>query len=282
MRAYTKHLKFGVDFNLSVLAVSGTFLGATLSGVTEMYRIRARNQFANWNWLAVFSVYFVLVQISYGQSGATQPAPRDPAGHPDLSGYWQLRYDSRSVPAAELTEEGNAKLAQQKEHDLLAIRWCANIGMPFLMDDNGTLDIRQSPKVIGIVAKTVSSVRYLYTDGRSHPLADELDPTTNGNSVAHWEGDDLVVDTIGFSDRGITAIPGGGFRTPASHLTERFRLMQNGNMLSVKSTWDDPHVFTHSQSYEYRYYRIPKNEPPLQYYCAARDPERAKFLMPGK
>jgi hypothetical protein len=220
--------------------------------------------------------------VTLSQAPAHAAATQNAGDHPNFSGYWQLRVDSRSVPPAVLTDEAKGKLAQQKEHDLLAVRWCANVGMPVLMDDNGTLDLRQSSKVIGIMAKTVSSMRYIYVDGRSHPSPDELDPTTNGHSVGHWAGDELVVDTVGFGDRGITALPGGGVRTPASHLTERFRLLHNGTMLSVKSTWEDPHVFAQPHSYEYRYYRIAKNEYPLQYPCNARDPERASFLMPGK
>jgi hypothetical protein len=220
--------------------------------------------------------------VIFSQSPAHTGSTQNTGDHPDFSGYWQLRVDSRSVRPAVLTEEAKGKMAQQKEHDVLAVRWCANVGMPVLMDDNGTLDLRQSSKVIGIMAKTVSSMRYIYLDGRTHPSKDELDSSTNGHSVGHWEGDELVVDTVGFSDRGITAIPGGGFRTPDSHLSERFRLLHNGTMLSVKSTWEDPQVFAQPHSYEYRYYRIAKNEYPLQYPCNARDPERASFLMPAK
>jgi len=228
---------------------------------------------------------FCAASLTMGPMAVSQPpdhpaSSQDASGHPDFSGYWELRHDSRSIPPAVLTDEAKGKLGQQKEHDVLAVRWCANVGMPFLMDDNATLDVRQSSKVIGLMAKTVSSMRYIYIDGRKHPSPDELDPTTNGHSIAHWEGDQLVVDTVGFSDRGITAIPGGGYRTPTSHLTERFRLMNKGEMLSVKATWEDPHVFAQPHSYEYRYYRVAKNEYPLQYPCDARNAERASFLIP--
>jgi hypothetical protein len=207
------------------------------------------------------------------------PVPRDAAGHPDISGYWELRYDGRSVPTAALTPDAISKNPTQRQHDLLALRFCALVGMPVVMDDGATLDIRQGPKDIAFLAKSPSSVRYIYVDGRSHPAKDEIDPVTNGNSVGHWEGDVLVVDTIGFSDRGITAIPGGGFRTPDSHLVEQFHLLNGGNLLSVTSTWDDAKVFETPHSYEFRYSKVLQIGYPLQYACTANDQDRAKFIM---
>ena len=209
------------------------------------------------------------------------PLPRDAAGHADISGYWELRYDSRNVPPASLTQDGLSKVAAQRGHDLLAMRTCALVGMPEIMDDGATLDIRQGLKDIAVVAKSPSSVRYIYLDGRPHPNKDELDPVTNGNSIGRWEGDVLVVDTIGFSDRGITAIPGGGFRTPDSHLVEHFRLLDGGNILSVTSTWADAEVFQQPHAYEFRYYRAAQVGYPLQYTCNAKDQERTNFLRPA-
>ena len=149
------------------------------------------------------------------------PLLGQPAGstHLDLSGYWELRYDSMSVPPALLAIPATAELAQtEARHDLEAIRWCNNLGVPFIMGDRGPLDIRQSPGVIAMVARVQSSTRYIYTDGRKHPDKDDVEPSTNGHSIGHWEGDALVVDTIGFNDIGATRIPGGGVRTAVSHL----------------------------------------------------------------
>jgi hypothetical protein len=228
------------------------------------------------SWMALFL-------LCGGRPASAQSAggvPTDAAGLPDLSGYWELRFDSRSVSPASLTPEATANLASQRSHDRLAVRWCANAGMPYIMGDSAPLDIRQGSKDIAIVAKTVSSVRYIFIDGRNHPDADILDPTTNGNSVGHWEGDTLVVGTVGFGDHGITSIPGGGYRTPNSHLVEHFRLLNGGKQLSVIFTWDDPKIFQKPHSYEFRYYRVAQSGYQLQYPCDARDAERAKFLAP--
>jgi hypothetical protein len=199
--------------------------------------------------------------------------------HPDLSGYWKLRNDSFNVPQASVTPGTVAGAAAQTRHDIEAVRWCDPVGMPAIMGDRAPIDLRQSASVIGIVAKPQSSERYIYLDGRKHPDKDELDPTTNGHSIGQWEGETLVVDTIGFNDRGVTRLPGGGVRTSNSHLTERYRLMGNGQRLDVTFTWEDGNVFTKSHTYEFRYYRIPEISDPRIFPCNAKDAERAKFLM---
>jgi hypothetical protein len=198
---------------------------------------------------------------------------------PDLSGFWELRYDSQSVPPALLTPAAAAEAAAQTRRDIEAIRWCNNLGVPFIMGDRSALDLRQSPSVIGIVAKPPSSTRYIYTDGRAHPDKDDYDPTTNGHSIGHWEGDALIVDTIGFNDRGAASIPGGGFRTPDSHLIERYRLLNGGRRLAVTFTWEDAKVFQKPHTYEFRYYKIRDVGEPRMFGCDANDAERARFLL---
>ena len=212
-----------------------------------------------------------LVMLSAGVAAAQQ--------HPDLSGYWELRYDSFNVPQASVTPGTIARAAAQISHDIEAVRWCDPIGMPAIMNDRAPIDLRQSASVIGIVAKAQSSERYIFLDGRKHPEKDELEPTTNGHSIGRWEGEVLVVDTIGFNDRGVTRLPGGGVRTSNSHLTERYWLRGNGQRLSVTFTWEDANVFTKPYTYELRYYRIPEISDPRIFPCNAKDAERARFLM---
>src|SRR6185369_11425432 len=153
-------------------------------------------------------------------------APAAAAGQsvaPDLSGNWELSYDSRKVPRAKLAPTVTpARLDKHAKMDAHAIRWCNLMGMPFVMDSGRPIDIREGPTAIMIVAENVPNPRYLYKNRPTHISADVYDPSTLGDSIAHWEGDTLVVDTVGFHpDHGITTIPGGGYRTDKSHLVER-------------------------------------------------------------
>ena len=212
---------------------------------------------------------------------ATPAAAQSAAGaHPDLSGYWELRYDSMHVPRASLVAPMTPALADaQARHDAEAIRWCNNLGVPFILGDRSPLDIRQSPTVTAMIAKAQSSARYIYTDGRKHPDREDIDPTTNGHSIGHWEGDALVVDTVAFNDRGATRIPGGGVRTGGSHLTERYRLLDGGARLSVTFTWDDLKMFQKPHTYEFRYYKIRQISDLRILPCDPGDQERARFLL---
>jgi hypothetical protein len=215
---------------------------------------------------------------SLAVAAAVTLTAQDPATRPDLSGFWELRYDSFNVPKAALTVGAAGEEAIHARADIDAIATCQSVGLAALMADRAPIDIRQSPTVIGIVAKLPSATRYIYTDGRPHPPLDEYDPTTNGHSVGRWEGDSLVVTTVGLSDRGVRSLPGGGFRTPGSRLTERYRLLNDGQRLSVTFTWEDAKVFQQPHTYEFRYYRVKDTALPRVYQCNPADPERTKFL----
>lgn len=233
-----------------------------------MRRIRRILSFARLDSALLFTL---AAASAFAQNAAT---------HPDFSGYWELRFDSASVPRAQLVTPMTAALADaQARHDVEAIRWCTNLGIPYMLGDRSPLDIRQSPTVIAMVAAAQSSARYIYTDNRKHPDKEDMDPTTNGHSIGHWEGDTLVANTVGFNDRGATRIPGGGIRTVASHLVEHYRLLEGGARLSAVFTWDDPKTFQKPHSYEFRYYKIQKVSDPRILPCEPGDQERARFLL---
>ncbi len=92
---------------------------------------------------------------------------------------------------------------------------------------------------------TVGAVRHIYTDGRSHPPPDELWPTLMGDSIGRWEGDTLVVDTIG-TRKQLYSGELSGFFYPMSdqlHFTERIRMV-NHNEMRIEYTVEDPAALT--------------------------------------
>jgi hypothetical protein len=217
------------------------------------------------------------------QAGRGGPATADAIDLQDISGYWELPFDGRSVPRADFASDVTpAVLATQAKKDMKAIRWCNSLGMPFLMDSGRPLDIRQGKNQVIIAPEVNASPRHFYLN-HPHQNPETFDPTTVGDSIAHWEGDLLIVDTVGFDgNRGVTAIPGGGFRTSASHLTERYRLLSGGRVLSVTFTWEDPKVYAKPHTYEFRYSRITgRYEPRPALGCNPYDEERTKFESGG-
>src|SRR5665213_3374382 len=178
---------------------------------------------------------------------------------PDLSGYWELKFDSRNVPPASLIAPPTpAEHAALVKHDADSIRWCHFFGVPYMMAWSPVEIVQNTNgKEIAITSPVRTPARHIYTDGRPHVNPDTFDPTSTGNSIGHWEGDTLVVDTIGFSDEGILAIPGGGSRTATSHLMERYRLLNRGQRLSVVFTSEDTKIYAKPHTYEFRYCRAP-------------------------
>lgn len=206
-------------------------------------------------------------------------------GTPDLSGVWELRFDSRNVPPASLTPTAAAADREaQAKHDATAIRWCHFFGVPYVMGQSPIGIVQNTNgKEVAVTPSVRSPTRHIYTDGRPHVNPDTFDPVSSGHSVGHWENDTLVVDTIGFSDEGVLGIPGGGRRTPAAHLVERYRLTNGGAKLSVTFRWEDPGTFAKPHTYEFQYYRAPKGLEMREYDCQASDEDRTKFLtaVPG-
>jgi hypothetical protein len=201
---------------------------------------------------------------------------------PDFSGFWELKHDSKVVSKAPLTpygEQASAALRPKVDEGQIltfASRWCQPLGVPFIMGDSAPLDILQTKDEMAIIAEVQSSARHIYLDGRDHPPMDTFDPTTNGHSIGRWEGDVLVVETIGFNERGNPGIPGGGIRTPESKLVERFELLNDGQQLKITFTWEDPKIFTAPHTYHFIYHKAPPGTYALEYFCDASDPNRPK------
>lgn len=222
---------------------------------------------------------FVLASVSLWPFAAHAMAPA--AAAQDLSGVWELRYDSRSVPPARLTPAAVAATRTMALKDIESRRWCRIGGMPFLMLESPLINIRQSRAEIVIAPQVQAVARHLYTDGVPRADLKDFDPATNGYTVARWEGSVLVAETSGFSDLGIVAIPGGGYRTENSRLVERFRVLDGGKRLSVTSTWTDPGVFAAPHTYEVRYYRSDAGAKASAQACDPFEPGREEFFAPA-
>jgi len=200
---------------------------------------------------------------------------------PDISGFWELAPDGRHVPAASLAPAFTPAMREAAaKRDAKAVRWCNIIGIPAAMDTGRPIDIRQNAGEVVLAFEANAAPRHIYLNRGAHVPTEEFDPTTNGDSIGRWDGDTLVVDTVGFDPaKGLTAIPGGGFRQEKAHLVERYRLLDGGRVLSVTFTWDDPTVFVGPHTYEFRYFRLSKDyearpAPP----CDPFNDERTRFL----
>jgi hypothetical protein len=89
----------------------------------------------------------------------------------------------------------------------------------------------------------IGGVRRIWTDGRKHPSEDDLMQTFMGDSVGHWEGDTLVVDTVGL--RGDTVFDASGStHSDQMRVVERIRVT-SPDKLEDSMTIEDPVAFEH-------------------------------------
>jgi hypothetical protein len=102
------------------------------------------------------------------------------------------------------------------------------------------LDLPDQKRIIIVGVGGPHTWRTIYMDGRPHPT--DLDPTFSGHSVGHWEGDALVVDSVGFNEKFWLTREGIPF-TDKLHLIERFT-RTDYNTLKYEATIDDPGAYT--------------------------------------
>jgi hypothetical protein len=102
--------------------------------------------------------------------------------------------------------------------------------------------IQQKDRIVVIFEGGAHVWRQIFMDGRSHPPADELTPTYFGDSIGHWEGDTLVVDTIGYNEKSWIDYNGHN-HTDQLHTVERIT-RPNRDTLHYEATIMDPGAYS--------------------------------------
>src|SRR5437879_2820206 len=121
----------------------------------------------------------------------------------------------------------------------------------------------QTPAYLVVVAAHGGPPRQIVLGGRSQPK--DLDPTWRGPSIGDWEGDTLVVDSVGFNGRAWIDLEGHPF-TEKTHITERWRRPDLGH-LEVEFTIDDPSSYVKPWTIKRISDLAPKGEEVAEYVC---------------
>jgi len=219
-----------------------------------------------------------------GKPNLTAPAPRAADGKPDFSGIWEL--DHAPCPAQlcadyvggpEFLNMGAklpgglpylpwaAELVRQRSADLGRddpVAFCRPAGALRLLTFPPPRKVIQIPTELIVLSERDVTFRQIFTDGRALP--EDPDPSFNGYSVGKWEGDSLVVQTIGFRD-GIWLDRRGSPLSEGAKITERFRRVNFGT-LTVEVTVDDPKTYSRAWTVTLTE-RIVLNTELLEYHC---------------
>jgi len=172
---------------------------------------------------------------------------------PDWSGVWNpdwsllfsgtggrtAQAQPQLTPDAQAALDAFRKKQQEEGVSQEATIRCIPPGMPAIMRQPYPVEFIFSPGRVTMFAETYSQARRIYTDGR--PLPEDPDFLFNGTSVGRWEGDVLVVETVGFSPlvNYIAGVPHG----EKMKIVERIWL-EKPDVMRVETTITDPGVLT--------------------------------------
>jgi len=165
---------------------------------------------------------------------------------PDWSGVWELDWHRTGLAAArggmpKLTPEYAARFKTYQEeqksgkHQQTNTANCEPPGMPQIMTQPYPVEFLFTPGKVTMAIEAYSQMRRIYIDGRPH--ADDPDPTYQGDSIGHWEGETLVIDTVGFIPTSLI-MPGIG-HSDQMRIEERIRKVSPDTM-EIRTTIIDP------------------------------------------
>ncbi len=198
---------------------------------------------------------------------ASNASPAAQSGTPDFSGVWRRprkapddkrKYTIYELSMALTTEEppmtawGLAKFKANRPNigsravpiaqtNDPVMKSCFPPGVPRIyLQRGGPLELFQVPGRVMMLFEYDHFVRQIFTDGRQHDK--DANPSWMGDSIGHWEGNTLVVDTVGFNDK--TWLDQDGHpHSEQLHLIERIQRPSHDKM-TVDVTIDDPKAYT--------------------------------------
>lgn len=227
------------------------------------------------------------------------PAPRLENGRPDFTGMWLPNSAGQGVsgrygvdPAAvrqfdpEITPEeppafqewARGRIAAMSPTELELSKSSVNCmprGVPaiWLQNPYGTMLVHK-PGLLVQLYEVLNNFRVVYTDGR--PLPEYPEPLFHGNSAARWEGDTLVLESIGFDER-TYIMPNGWFHSDELRVIERYT-RPSLNYLIVEVTVEDPKVLAKPWTSAPRRWTLTES-PINEFYCTNnRDLEELQRL----
>jgi hypothetical protein len=240
-----------------------------------------------------------------GRPNLAARAPRAANGRPDLSGVWHVQPNSREemkrlfgndvdaieVPGMEIDtvskyainifqdlkpqewpmKPAAAEIMKRRRPEDFPPTFCLPAGIPISTMLSEVSKIVQTPGLI-LVMLELGGTRQIYTDGRKH--MPDNSPSWLGYSVGRWEGDTLVVDTVGFNGKTWLDIIGHP-QSEQARLTERYRRRDFGHM-DIEITIDDPTFYTRPFSVKVTH-ELQADDDILEYFCNENEQDRKRM-----
>jgi hypothetical protein len=256
----------------AVLVLSALLVASVLyAAPNSPQRVRAFARLPDWTGIWETSTSKEIINPA-GQNGVGAFRSTQLVGHPPYNAEWEARYQTAL----------NDRTAAEKMAN--SSKGCGD-GAPASV--RSFPNIMEAPMVFQVVVTPEETlfvmdhgeVRHIYTDGRAHPKKDDLWPTLLGDSIGHWDGETLVVDTIART-AGPISMFGAAQLSEQAHFTEKVKRV-DPNTLENQLTIEDPVSLTRPWSITLRYERVHDLDRFILYDCDSdRNPvENGKLII---
>ncbi len=219
------------------------------------------------------------------EPAASAPTPRTADGRPDLSGYWKgtrathpVGNIGKDLPGFRLplTAAGQAALQHNLSKTVDPEALCIIGGIPRHSASALPFQIVQNRDHV-VFLYMYTYFRAVPVDGRPH--ASDPDPSFFGDKTGKWEGDTLVIDSVGFKDKQMWIDENANPQSDAMHAVERWTRPDAGH-LRLELTVDDPKFYTQRFHYSRTWVTGRPNEELKEYVCAENNIDRV-HIGPG-
>ncbi len=238
---------------------------------------------------AAFLTGFFLIAAhpALGQSDAAQPSatgatdiPRLANGKPDFNGIWDhprvadVTKDGKGCGSYTpgCVQKGSGELHftpsglaiwKDEEHRFDYSGHCLPWGYTRAWQVEYPIEIMQTPERLAILFESNNIFHVIHTDGTPHPK--DLDPNWMGHSIGWYEGDTLVIDSVGFNGKTwIDTVEHPS--SDALHVVEHIRFIDRQH-LAYDVTWDDPKTYTEPIHNSRVLVRMKPGQELMEYWC---------------
>jgi hypothetical protein len=200
------------------------------------------------------------------------------APQPDFSGVWTWNREAGQAGRADSTWPKDPPLTKEAKEKVDAYRAlvapsgatpggaCVGYGMPTAMLGSGgyPMEMIQRPEQITVIYEAHTEIRRIFIDKKIDPR--DMIPSRDGTSFGRWEGDTLVVETIGLKE----AVDQSSAHSDEAKIVERYRLGKDEKgrkILTAELTLTDPKFYTKPVTVTKKWLAAPENVRMMPYDC---------------
>src|SRR6202140_2141714 len=212
-------------------------------------------------------------------AGPTKPTPRTADGKPDLSGFWKgpLIFGGmfKGVGGPPFTPAGEEAYKFNLAKSVNPEALCLFAGIPRAGISGVPFEIVQNANRIVFLYELMWTFRTIPVDGRGH--AKDVEPSFFGEGIGKWEGDTLVIDSIGFKDKLSWIDDDAHPHSDAMHVVERWS-RPDADHLAHELWVEDPKFYTKPWTFSRVYDHMAPGKQPMEYACTENNKDLAHGL----